>query len=372
MTKKLTVLQILPYLKLGGVERGTLEVAKHLTSEGHKALVVSGGGRMVKQLEQEGSRHFELPVGKKSLLTFRHAKTLRKIIIKNKVDVVHVRSRLPAWVNKLALHGIPTSQRPRLVSTVHGAYSVNAYSKVMLKSDRIIAVSDYIKSYILNNYPDTDEKKISVISRGIDPEQFPRNFAPSSKWLETWYKENTSIKDKILLCLPGRITRLKGHHDFIKLNAFLKKHSTKNFHALIVGGYDDRKKAYYDELLARIKKEDLQNDISFLGARDDLREIMAISNIVYSLSNKPESFGRTSLEALSLGRPVIAYDHGGATEVLSELFPQGLIPKNNIDCAIKKTVEITEHFDSINLNEKFTLGNMLDKILAIYESTSQE
>lgn len=371
MSSSLTVLQLLPNLELGGVERGTLQVAKHLVENGHRSLVVSGGGRMVSELEEDGSTHFTLPIGKKSLLTFRYIWALRKLIVQNKVDIVHVRSRFPAWVNYFAFRGIPKQQRPVLITTIHGAYSVNSYSKIMLKADKIIAISNFIESYILDNYSDIDREKIKIIHRGISVIDFPTNFKASDKWLDTWFKEFPQTQNKLILSLPGRITRWKGQEDFLEIVHKLKK-SGLHFHALIIGGYDQNKQHFYKELQEKTKSLALENHVTFVGSRPDIKEILSISNVVFSLSKKPEPFGRTSPEALTMGIPVVAYDHGGGREVLKELFPQGLSKANDIEDAVSKTQNILENPSAINPNRLFTAEKMLDKTLELYLSSTNK
>lgn len=367
MSKSLRVLQVLPELNLGGVERGTLEVGKALAERGHQSFVVSGGGRLVEQLEREGSKHFTLLVGKKSLFTLRYIKPLRDLILKNNIDIVHVRSRFPAWITKFALDGIDKNIRPKLVSTVHGAYSVNAYSKIMLKADKIIAVSDFIKDYICINYPDIDSNKIKVIYRGISNEDFPSGFMPSSQWKDDWFKQFPACKNKLILCLPGRITRLKGHEDFLKILHELKTNSN-NFNAIIVGSYDKNKSGYFNSLKKKISESNLEDHVTFTGARNDIKEIISISDIIFNLSNKPESFGRTALEALSLKTPVIANNHGGVKDILEELFPEGLININNTEQAIEKINTFSNSLINIKDNKRFTLKNMLDNTINLYHS----
>ena len=146
------VMQLLPELNSGGVERGTLEIARALVSQGHQSLVVSNGGRLVAQLEAEGSTHLTLPVHKKSLSSLWQIRPLRRLIMQYQPDIVHVRSRVPAWLTHFALRGIPASQRPHLISTVHGFYSVNRYSEIMTQAEKVIAVSDSVVQYITEHY----------------------------------------------------------------------------------------------------------------------------------------------------------------------------------------------------------------------------
>ena len=153
MAERMTVLQMLPALESGGVERGTVEIAAALVRAGHRALVMSAGGRLVPELEALGAEHIPLPVGRKSLLTFRHVSRVRRLLRERGVDVLHLRSRLPAWVGWLAWRGLPAVERPRLVTTVHGFYTVGRYSSVMTRGERVIAVSESVRDYILENYP---------------------------------------------------------------------------------------------------------------------------------------------------------------------------------------------------------------------------
>ncbi|MEW5768915.1 MAG: glycosyltransferase family 4 protein [Pseudomonadota bacterium] len=366
--KKLTVVQLLPALESGGVERGTLEVGRYLVEHGHRSIVISAGGRLVSQLEAEGSEHVTWEIGRKSLLTpLRYVRRLRRLLRDEGVDILHVRSRMPAWVGWLAWKGMAPGRRPHLVTTVHGMYSVNAYSAVMTKGEVVIAVSQTVRRYILDNYPSTPEANIRVIPRGIDPATYPPGFRPSAAWLAAWQAEYPQLAGRRVLTLPGRITRLKGHEDFIALIARLKADG-EPVHGLIVGGAETRKQPYLAELRAKVAQAGLANDITFTGQRGDLREIMAVSDLVLSLSTQPESFGRTVLEALSMGVPVIGYDHGGVGEQLALLYPQGRVALGDRDGLVRQC-RATAHATRIQLNAAPpTLQDMLASTLAIYEN----
>ena len=163
MKKELTVIQVLPSLVSGGVEKGTLEVAKFLVEKGHKSIVISGGGRMVDQLIREGSNHIQWPIGKKSLFTITYLVCLIRLMQKTNVDIIHARSRLPAWIVFIALKLISKKRRPHFITTVHGFNSVSLYSSIMTKGDRVIVVSNAIKSFILKHY-NFDKNKIPAES----------------------------------------------------------------------------------------------------------------------------------------------------------------------------------------------------------------
>lgn len=364
------VIQVLPDLNGGGVERGTLEVGRALVEAGHQSVVVSAGGKLVAQLEQEGSEHVTWDLGRKSLLTFRHIWAFRRWLKAQNADVLHLRSRMPAWIAWLAWRGMPEEERPHLVTTVHGLYSVSRYSEIMCRGEKVIAVSNTVRRYIEDNYPSTDPSKIEVIHRGIDPEEFPLGYKPEQAWLEQWYSDWPQTKGKLLLTLPGRLTRLKGHHDFIALIAQLKQQGM-NVHGLIVGGVDPKRKAYAEELRQAVSEQKLEQDITFTGARSDIREVYAISNLVLSLSTKPESFGRTVVEALNMGVPVLGYDHGGVGEVLSALYPEGLTALGDQQALAESVTQLLESPAGISENV-FLLDNMLNGTLGCYSGLSNE
>lgn len=360
------VVQILPALDGGGVEKGTLEVAQALVSAGHQSLVISAGGRMVQELEQQGSQHIQWDLGRKSLLNLRHIPALRRWLLQQQADIIHVRSRMPAWVTYLAWKTLPVAARPRLVSTMHGLHSVSKYSEIMCKGERVIAVSNTVKSYIEHNYPATDSNKIQVIFRGIEPDSFPRDYKPSADWLEQWQTAFPQLQGKQVITLPGRLTRLKGHHDFIDLIEKLVQ-AGKPVHGLIVGGEDPKRQTYAQGLRDTIAQRGLSADISFTGNRRDIRDIYAVSDLVLSLSTKPESFGRTTLEALSMGTPLVGYDHGGVGEILAALFPVGKVPLQDHQVLFERVSQLLTEPQQPVVNDRFLLNDMLGQTLALYQ-----
>jgi glycosyltransferase involved in cell wall biosynthesis len=322
------VLQILPELAAGGVERGTLEIARFLRAQGHQSIVVSNGGRLVERLELEGSRHITMPVHRKSLSSLLRVLAFRRLLQREQPDILHIRSRVPGWIALLAWSTMPSSMRPHLVSTVHGFYSVNGYSAVMTRGERVIAVSQSIREYILKNYPRVSPERIRCIPRGIDLGDYPRGWAPSVAWMSAWRREYPALEGRWLLTLPGRITRLKGHEDFLRLIKVLVAEG-QNVHGLIVGAAHPRKRAYLEEIVQLAGELGLAERVTFTGHRSDLREVLAVSDLTYCLSTQPESFGRTTLEALALGKPVIGYDHGGVGEQLRAIQPGGRVAPGN-------------------------------------------
>lgn len=369
--KPLKVLQLLPALDSGGVERGTLEIARALVAAGHESVVLSKGGRLVEQLQREGSRHITLDLGRKSPTTFLQYRALRRLFEAERFDIVHARSRLPAWVAWLAWRGMPADTRPHFVTTVHGMHSVSRYSAIMCAGERVIAVSDTVRDYIRTHYPPTrwphlTDDRITVIPRGIDPAEFPRDYQPSSEWLARFHAEFPQIGQRKVLTLPGRLTRLKGHHDFITLIGRLVADGLDVI-GLIVGGDDPKRPGYAKEIRERVQAEGLGERIVFTGHRSDVREIYAISDCVLSLSSTPESFGRTVLEPLAMGRPAVGYAHGGVAEILAALFPQGAVAKGDVGGAAKHIgAVLAGHAGSARTAHPFSLAQMQAATLLLY------
>ena len=371
--KPLKVLQLLPALDSGGVERGTLEIARALVAAGHESVVLSKGGRLVEPLQREGSRHLALELGRKSPLTFLHARNLRRLFEAERFDIVHARSRMPAWVAWLAWRGMPLATRPHFVTTVHGMHSVSRYSAIMCAGERVIAVSDTVRDHIRSHYPTTRwphlaDDRITVIPRGIDPAEFPRDYQPSSEWLARFHAEFPQLGQRKVLTLPGRLTRLKGHHDFITLVGKLVAEGL-DVVGLIVGGEDPKRPGYAREIRARVLAAGLTERIVSTGHRSDMREIYAISDCVLSLSSTPESFGRTVLEPLAMGRPVVGYAHGGVAEILAELFAHGAVAKGDIGAAtLRADAVLKGKTPAVLPNTRFLLGEMQTSTLSLYEA----
>ena len=369
--KPLKVLQLLPALDSGGVERGRLEIARALVAAGHESVVLSKGGRLVEQLQREGSRHIARDLGRKSPATFLQYRALRRLFEQERFDIVHARSRLPAWVAWLAWRGMSANTRPRFVTTVHGMHSVSRYSAIMCAGERVIAVSDTVRDYIRTHYPPSRwphlaDERITVIPRGIDPAEFPRDYQPSDEWLARFHAEFPQIGQRKVLTLPGRLTRLKGHHDFITIIGRLVAEGL-DVVGLVVGGEDPKRPGYAKEIRERVQAEGLGERIVFTGHRSDVREIYAISDCVLSLSSTPESFGRTVLEPLAMGRPVVGYAHGGVAEILGELFPHGAVAKGDVAAATARAADVVAgRTPVVAFNTRFLLERMQTQTLAVY------
>ncbi len=363
-------MQLIPSLESGGVERGTLEVAGELVKRGHRSIVISGGGGLVEKLTAQGGEHITWPIGKKSPLTLRFVGKLRRFLIDEKVSIVHARSRVPAWIGYLAWKKMDVATRPRFVTTVHGLHTPNRFSAVMTYGERVIAVSKTIENYIEENYVKTPREKMKLIYRGVEPEEFPYGFKPSSQWLETWRRQFPQLVGKPVITLPGRITRLKGHATFIDVMAKLAQEGG-DAQGLIVGGEDENRKGYAAELRGAIEQHKLSN-ITFAGHRSDIREIYSVSTLILSLTTQSESFGRTVLEPLCMGVPVVGYDRGGVGEILRAVFPQGLVAADDHAALHARVKELLASPCVPADQRRFTLRNMLDQTMALYEELAGE
>lgn len=366
-TTQLKVIQILPALDSGGVERCTLETARALVAAGHESIVISQGGRMVMQLEAEGSRHIQMPVHRKSFSSLFQVGPLRRLLQDLAPDILHARSRVPAWIAWLAWRKLAIERRPHFVTTMHGLNSVSFYSAIMTRGEAVIAGSQTVYDYIRQHYPATPVERMHLIPEGVDPVEFPYGYQPSESWLQQWRHDYPHLAGKTVLALPGRLTRLKGHDTFIQLIHQLKN-DFPQIHGLIVGGAEEKKAAYAEEIRQYVKQEGLEPFITFTGHRSDIREVFSQCDLVFSLSTKPETFGRTVLEAIRLGKPVIAWNKGGVGEILKVCYPRGKVTDGNSNELTHITRQWLESPDRPADSAHFLLKTMCDNTLSLYEN----
>jgi glycosyltransferase involved in cell wall biosynthesis len=374
--QKMTVMQLLPELNAGGVERGTLEMGRYLVQHGHRSFVVSGGGRLVSQLEEDGSTHITRKIGSKSPFALLQILPMRRLIRRNQVDVLHLRSRMPAWIGYIAWKTIPKQKRPLLITTFHGFYSVNSYSEIMSKGDGVIAVSESIRKHILEKYQRT--KNVKLIFRGVDDEVFdPKNV--SSERIEKLYETWGISRHPPVLMLPGRLTRLKGQELF--LQSLLRVRAT-NYQAVLVGAIEDNP-GYTAELQDFINKNKLSGRVRLVGYCNDMPAAFLIADIVLSASSlEPEAFGRTTVEAMAMGKPVIATAHGGSLETVADGETGWLIPPSDplalaeaIDQALAMAQEDLKAMGNNGrqrVTQNFTALTMCKNTVSFYHDLLQE
>ncbi len=306
------VLQVLPALSTGGVERGTCDMAAAIMEAGWRAIVASSGGPMTRELERAGALHVTLPMDSKNPLTMRaNASRLAELIAKWKVDLIHARSRAPAWS---ALWASERAKIP-LITTFHGTYNIqNAfkrrYNAVMTRGVRIIAISEFISEHMLAEYGCSMER-VRIIPRGVDI----RSFDPEAVSHERVVKLSTAwrLADGLpVIMLPGRLTRWKGQTVLIDAMARLGR---RDVQAVLVGA-DQGRTAYREELEQRIGRYGLEGVVRIVDHCNDMPAAYMLSDVVVSASTDPEAFGRVVAEAGAMGRPIIVSGHGGAREIV--------------------------------------------------------
>jgi len=360
---QLTILQVLPSLNVGGVERGTVEFAIYLKQLGHRPIVISAGGCLVSELDAHQITHISLNVGKKSFSSLLLIKKLQSIMLELKVDVVHARSRLPAWLCYWAIKRFKFSATPKFITTLHGLHSVNRYSSIMARGDAVIAVSETAKNYLIKNFSDYLQLTPELIYRGIDA-QFNHRHQVDPEWLE---KFNSYLKAdrfcKVVL-LPGRLTRIKGVEHLI---AWLQ--STVHDCKLLLTAEKDESN-YSQKIHKLFNHHQVSDQVVWLGVQRHMADLYASVDLVVSVNNKAESFGRTVLEALSVGTPVVAFAHGGVAEVMAELYPQGCVDAGNDDELARRIDKFLIEAPSVKPHQKFSNQSMFEKTMAVYTKLS--
>ncbi len=353
--KKTVLMQILPALESGGVERGTVDIAKTLKKAEFEPIVVSAGGVLVYQLREAKINHITLPVNSKNPITiFRNIKKLEKLITEHKVDIVHVRSRAPMWSAYYACKNTGT----KLVSTVHGTYSLKFlrwnnflpkrfYNSVMLRADKIIVVSNFIKNYLVENYYGKYAgfaDKVMVIQRGVDLKSFDAEKVSKNRIIDLITKWNLP-EDKKIIMLPARFTAWKGHEFLIDALAQVKG----NFCCIFVGS-DHGHGKFRKKIEEKVVKSQLSGKVRVMGICKDMSAAYAVSHAVISSSVRPEAFGRVAIEAQAMGRIIIATKIGGSLETIID----------------KKTGFLVE------LNDSKKFAEVIDKILNLSEEEAKE
>lgn len=367
----LHLVQALAALSIGGSELVAIELAEHAREQGHRVTVIAADGALRERVQACGAQWLAWPIGRRQVSTLKFVRKLRGWIIRERPDVVHVHSRLPAWICHLALRKVPRQQRPVFITSVHGHYSVTRYSAIMTSGDRVIAVSNHIRDYTMANYPKADASRLVTVHGGVSLKAFPYGHHPSPQWLEACHAEFPALRGKRLLCLPGRLTRYKGHADFLNLLARVRE-ACDDVHGLIIGEARPGSR-YCKQLQAQARALHISGHISFTGARTDMHQWLAASEIVFSLcSDPPEAFGRTVPEALHLGRPVIGWDHGGVSEVLAALFPQGAVAPGDADELARKTLAFLETPPQVPPSDAFSLGQSMQATMQVYCEALEE
>ena len=367
------LVQIVPSLDSGGVERGTVDVANFLAQKQIKNFIVTSGGKMIKELDDNLVHVHQLPVSSKNFFSYPSiARKINKFIQANNINLVHVRSRGPAWmVNLMSKNNVKT------IATFHNVYGGNSffkkmYNKGLSKMDHLIAISDYVRETVIQKYNITN-KNISVINRGIDTEYFNKPINNDTK--EDFISKHQIDKSKKIILFPARLTRWKGQLEFVDV---INKITTENILVLFAG--DTKNNSYTNQLREKINKSNQNKKFKILGSvnQEEMRLLFDIADLSVSLPLRAEGFGRTISESLYSGTPVIAFNFGGAKnqlEHLSDFFKStsqdyGSLP-NKIDLLLNlsedQKIKILQNVKNV-IENNFSKKNMVNQYLEFYES----
>ncbi len=360
----MNILQILPKLDVGGVETGTVDLTKYLVKNGHHCVVVSAGGALVRELESEGIRHYELPVNHKFFGVM--VKTASKVadIIKNEhIELIHARSRVPAWIGFLA------SQKTNVpfVTTAHGYYAKHIFSAMMGWGKYTIVPSSVIGRHMMENFG-VPLGNIRLIARSVDLDRF------------VYHPFATGDKKELVVAVIGRVTPIKGQLYFLK--AFSKVlRSVSSVKAWIIGSVSPGKEHYMEELEAWVRRLGLKDAVMFLGNRRDIPELLAKVDILVMSSVVQEAFGRVIVEAQASGVPVIATKVGGVVEVIDDGRTGLLVYPRDVDSMAEAIIKLLKNPAFAcemalrarkNVEEKYSLVKMAQDTIRVYEEALKQ
>jgi len=356
MSSKLKVLQVIPRLGYGGAEIGCYDLAHYLKEQKSSSFIATSGGELLKYIDKKKVKLFRLPVHSKNpLLILINIFILTFIVLFYKINILHVRSRAPAW----SCYYVSKITRCKLVTTFHGTYNFNnsikkKYNAIMLQSDCVIAGSNFIFSHIKEKYPEyiSRIKKFLVIFRGINTEYYDPDNIKEADRIKFLKKLNIDANKKIIL-MPGRLTEWKGQEIFIEaLNDLKTKFGYKNFIAILLGS-DQGRKIYKKKLIRLIERFRLNNEVIFLEHAPSMPVAYSVSSVIVSASIEPEAFGRISVEAQSMKKPIVASDIGGSRETIVDN-KTGLLFSSSDHHSLSEKLDFIFRLDDTSLN---VMGN---------------
>ncbi|MBT5798732.1 MAG: glycosyltransferase family 4 protein [Alphaproteobacteria bacterium] len=370
------IVQVLPSLNNGGVERGTIEISHAIHKAGWKSIVISSGGILEAQLKRTGAIHYTLPVHNKNPISWAVTRSkLKKILKEENADLVHVRSRMPAWI------GLPVAKMLNIptIATIHGKFEAQNifkrfYNRKMLTADKIIAISEYTKSVIERQFPKLSEKiSLNIVHRGVDTSLFNASNVTQQRIVNE--ADRIGLPDDLpVVMLPARPAKWKGHVILLEALSLLKHMEI----ACVLMGAGDSKNGYSEFLEKKSIELGLGAHVRISTSTRDMPAALMLADVVAMPSVMPEPFGRTSIEAQAMGRPVVAFDHGGARETIAVGKTGWLAEPNNVESlamAIEKALNLSQlERDKLStyaqsyVKRKFSVKKMTNSTLDIYKS----
>ena len=356
MPSKIKVLQVIPKLGYGGAETGCYDLAHYLAEKGCGSFIITSGGELLKYVKKNKVKIIKLPVHSKNPITILFNFIVISILVLiHNVDILHARSRAPAWSCFL----VCSLTRRKFVTTFHGTYNFSNslkkfYNSIMLKSKLIIAGSNFIFSHINSNYQNylNDKKKLLVIFRGINLEYFnSKNI--SQKQIDKIYYDWKIDKNKFVILMPGRLTRWKGQENLIESLSILREYYNKVDFEVVILGSDQGRNVYKKKLFVLTERLHLKNKIHFINHCKDMPAAYKIANVIVSASVEPEAFGRVAVEAQALKKPIIASDIGGSRETILNN-KSGILYKSDDPRELAKVLNRIMDMDEISL---LNMGN---------------
>ena len=377
------VLQLSSSLKHDESERGIYPISHALIKAGHESIIIGGAdedSELVTRLVRDGAIYHQMPMPKKSWWALRHVFTLRQLINEHQPDIIHVHSRTPAWVLHWALRPYPATMRPKIVSSLYGFYPLNSYSKALFDADILISASKSIDKYFktkLGNITNDDdiecqaEFDIVCVPRGVDVRKYPYRHHASVHWLHQTFAQYPELEHKKWLVFPTVIGQEYGQEWLVDILGNLQE-KFPNIHAIIMDDDPSTRMhqcVFYEEFVQRLHALNLSDKVSYVGKNPpDKKDWLSSANVVLALANRPESIGMTALQAIHLGTPVVGWAKGAFADILTDLYPQGLV-KEQTALSLCKSIK----FHLANrirpaMTHEYVIEEMVEQTLSVYQS----
>lgn len=376
------VMHLSSSLKHDETERGIYAITHALMRAGHESIVIGAAHEeeeLVTRLMRDDTVYYQLPMPKKSWWALKNVLKLRRIIQAHEPDIIHVHSRTPAWVLHWALHRTPKQKRPKIVATMYGFYPMNSYARALFYSDVIITASRSIDKYLRTKLAQKKEELnieehpfgIVCVRRGVDIRTYPYRHHASVYWLHNIFTEYPELEHKKWLLFPTPVGAEYGQEWLVDILGNLQE-KFPDIHAIIAEDNETNlsdQDVSHEEFIQRLHALGLNDKVTFIGRRPpDMKEWLSSANVVLALANRPESIGITALQAIHLGTPVIGWAKGAFADILSALYPQGLVKEETAVALCKAVKSHLQNGLRPAMTHEYTIDQMTAETLAVYQS----